>query len=309
MATPLVSVVMITYGHEAFILDAIKGVVNQKTMFPVEIIISDDHSPDQTEKVVRDYLKSMVTTFRITYVRHRTNKGMMQNLIWALRQCQGSYIALCEGDDYWTDPHKLQKQVEYMELHPDCTLAAHDCTIVHEGLPAKQNASYSNPHRDNTAFRFDFIDEFNRHFIPNASVVFRKCHWFDDMTRYLEQNHIGDIPLFLFALRNGHGYYINEQLSVYRRHAGGITQSGPWRDNKLERLYLNWLKIAPGVPTAYQRFMNIRLAKFELELARRYAKQFSPKSVRYIWLSAKRNPKGLFSKRFRNDHIPIDAAA
>ncbi len=111
---PTASVVMITYLHEAFIAEAINGVLMQQCNFDVELIISDDCSPDNTKLVVESF-KDHPNFKWINYIRHDSNKGMMGNYIWALEQASGKYIALCEGDDYWIDPLKLQKQVEFLE--------------------------------------------------------------------------------------------------------------------------------------------------------------------------------------------------
>lgn len=115
MSKPVVSVIMITYGHENFIEEAIKGVFIQQTTFPVQLIIADDCSPDNTGKVVYKLSNKAPKHITVAYTKHVINKGAAANFIWALEQATGKYIALCEGDDYWTDPLKLQKQVDFLE--------------------------------------------------------------------------------------------------------------------------------------------------------------------------------------------------
>ena len=111
----MVSVIMITYGHEKYIEEAINGVFIQQTDFPVELIIANDCSPDQTDEVVKSLLRRAPENITVRYTKHQTNKGMNANFLWAASQATGKYIALCEGDDYWTDPLKLQKQVDFLE--------------------------------------------------------------------------------------------------------------------------------------------------------------------------------------------------
>ena len=121
-----VSVLMITYYHEEFIEAAINGVLMQDCNFSFELIVADDNSPDQTvlvvDKLKRQHLKGDI----IKYTKHQKNKGANSNLLWALKQSKGEYIAICEGDDYWTDPLKLQKQVDFLEQNPDYGLTHSD---------------------------------------------------------------------------------------------------------------------------------------------------------------------------------------
>ena len=114
-----ISVCMITYGHEQYIRQAIDGVLMQECDYEIELIIADDKSPDDTKKVVAEIVNNHPNGNWIKYTKHKENKGVVENFIWALNQCTGKYIALCEGDDYWTDPLKLQKQVDFMEANEE----------------------------------------------------------------------------------------------------------------------------------------------------------------------------------------------
>ena len=107
---PLVSVVMITYSHEKYIKQAIEGVLFQKCDFRVELIIANDYSPDNSDRIIKDIIENNHTNIIIHYTNHRVNKGMSSNFIWAMNQTNGKYIATCEGDDYWTDPLKFFKK-------------------------------------------------------------------------------------------------------------------------------------------------------------------------------------------------------
>ena len=124
-----VSVIMITYGHEKYILEAINGVLQQRCSFNVELIIADDKSPDNTEAITQQFLRdsTIPENFKVFYKRHHTNKGMNENYIWAASGANGEFIANCEGDDYWTDPYQLQKQVDFLEMNPDYVLTYGKC--------------------------------------------------------------------------------------------------------------------------------------------------------------------------------------
>lgn len=112
-----VSVCMITYGHEKFIGQAIESVLMQQTNFAIELLIANDHSLDNTDQQIRHYIATHPKGHLIKYILREKNWQMMPNFINALQQCSGKYIALCEGDDYWTDPNKLQRQYEIGRAH------------------------------------------------------------------------------------------------------------------------------------------------------------------------------------------------
>ncbi len=120
MTLPLVSVKMITYNHKPFIVEAIEGVLQQKRDFPIELVIGEDCSTDGTREIVFEYQKKYSDIIRV--VTSDKNVGMRQNGYRTLKACRGKYIAFCEGDDYWHNPLKLQKQVDYLENHPECGL-------------------------------------------------------------------------------------------------------------------------------------------------------------------------------------------
>lgn len=115
--TPLVSVKMITYNHEPYIAQAIEGVLMQETEFPIELIIGEDCSTDRTREIVFEYQKKHPNIIRVITSDH--NIGATKNSCRTERACRGKYVAFCEGDDYWHNPKKLQKQVDFLELNTD----------------------------------------------------------------------------------------------------------------------------------------------------------------------------------------------
>jgi len=127
--TPLVSVKMITYNHEAYIAQAIEGVLQQKTDFPIELVIGEDCSTDGTREIVFDFQKKYPDIIRV--ITSDKNVGVKKNSYRTDKSCRGKYIAYCEGDDYWHHPQKLQKQVDYLENHPECGLVFSDFYSFH----------------------------------------------------------------------------------------------------------------------------------------------------------------------------------
>ena len=128
---PLVSVCMITYGHEKYIEEAINSVLMQECDFDFEFIISNDCSPDATDSVIRSILNTHPESSPIVYHKQEKNLGMMPNFLFALDQCKGDFIAVCEGDDFWTDKLKLQKQVDFLRENEDCSLCFHNASIYY----------------------------------------------------------------------------------------------------------------------------------------------------------------------------------
>lgn len=124
----VVSIMVITYNHEQFISDAIEGFLIQKCNFPVEIIIGDDCSTDSTQKIIKEYYSKFPTT--IKPILNSTNLGPLKNAINVLKHCTGKYVALCEGDDFWIDPLKLQKQVDFLEQNPEYVLSFHNVIAI-----------------------------------------------------------------------------------------------------------------------------------------------------------------------------------
>ena len=125
-----VSVAMITYNHERFIAQAIESVLMQQTDFAVELVIGEDCSTDGTREIVRAYGERYPE--RVHPLLHEHNLGLKghNNFVATLKACRGQYIALLEGDDYWTDPHKLQKQVDFLDGHPEYVGCFHNAMEV-----------------------------------------------------------------------------------------------------------------------------------------------------------------------------------
>ena len=213
------SVVMITYGHQDYIKEAIEGVLMQLVDFEIELIIANDKSPDKTEKIIHQIIKEHPKASWIQYVKHNENKGMMGNFTWALAQAQGKYIALCEGDDYWTDPLKLQKQVDFLEAHPECAFCFTRAEQEFTGTD-KKNIIYPKTLSSSVLSATDYLD------IPTTatcSLVFRnypKTHGTE--FTMLPHSH-GDFLLYCNLLQLGKAGAIEDVTCVYRKQAGGVS--------------------------------------------------------------------------------------
>ncbi len=233
MSIPLVSVCMITYNHENYIAEAIKGVLIQQTDFTVEFIISNDASNDGTDKVIKELAQNS-EKIKIRYISHSDNKGVIPNFIWSLKECKGKYIALCEGDDYWTDPLKLQKQVDYMESNPEFSLIFHNAIVVNEKV---EKHTKQNMHENLDKDVFYTQDLLKQWFIPTASILFRNYKDFV-LPDWFANCSSGDIALLLLLSLNGPFKYYNEPMSVYRLQQAGISNKHTGYDKVFSMIYL-----------------------------------------------------------------------
>jgi glycosyltransferase involved in cell wall biosynthesis len=220
MNNPKVSVCMITYGHEKFIREAIEGVLMQVCDFQVELVIANDCSPDATDTVIQDILQKHPRASWISYIKHEKNIGMMANFIFAMKQCSGKYIALCEGDDYWTDPLKLQQQLDFLEGNPDFSFSFHDCEILNQ-ISNTKTLRIGNRKIDEEPDLKSIIIENN---IPTASLLFVNIDW-NAIPNWIFEIEKGDYGLVILLGEKGNGKYMPEPMSVYRIHEGGVWSS------------------------------------------------------------------------------------
>jgi glycosyltransferase involved in cell wall biosynthesis len=223
-----ISVVTITYKHETFIAEAINGVLMQQCDFDVELIIVDDCSPDNT-KVVVDSFANHPNFKWIKYIRHDSNKGMMSNFIWALKQASGKYIALCEGDDYWTNPLKLQKQVDFLEENESCVMCFHDVRILQSNGIIEEDFITNVPKGIKLDQKALVV---NSNFIHTPSVMFRN-RFLLDIPRSFQFSPVGDYLLYLWLTNFGDIGYLRESMGVYRYGVGvHSTKSEEKRKNE-----------------------------------------------------------------------------
>lgn len=213
---PSVSVVMITYSHEKYIKQAIEGVLMQECDFDIELIVANDSSPDNTDKIVKYIIKKSSNGNWVKYFKHDFNKGMMSNFVWALNQARGKYIALCEGDDYWTDTLKLQKQFDFMENNNNCSLCFNSVNI----LTTSTNILIPEILALN---KFYSIDEVLMTKVSHTcSFFFRNELLGNDFI--IDKNIFGgDVFLILYMAEKGLIFGLSDDMAVYRKHESGIS--------------------------------------------------------------------------------------
>jgi glycosyltransferase involved in cell wall biosynthesis len=220
----MVSVDIITYGHEKHIRQAIEGVLMQETSFQFDLIIADDCSPDNTREIVEEIINNHPKGNKIKYFRHAKNLGIQANSMFALEQCTGKYIAICEGDDYWTSPLKLQNQVDFLEANPDYAL-------VHTGFDLyydKNDCFVRKPSLKNDS---DFYFEqlvLGRSIVGTLTVCLLKKYidaYNNEIQPHKHNWLMGDLPLWLYISNVSKIHYINESMATYRILEESASQS------------------------------------------------------------------------------------
>lgn len=259
----LVAIQCFTYNHSKYILDALNGFVMQQTNFPYVILIVDDASTDGEQEIIRNYISKQFNVTdtnvayeketnyaHITYAQHVTNlncyivalylkenhysqrKRKLPYLSYWRDNCK--YEALCEGDDYWIDPLKLQKQVDFMENNPDYSMCFHNAIKLYERLEVKDRISSFNYFKENQQIMVEqMIEDW---YIPTASLLYR-CDSldYDSIPRF----HSGDYTLELALASVGKVYYIDKYMSVYRLNNGGVSNNisaNKWANQMCELL-------------------------------------------------------------------------
>ena len=210
---PTVSICCITYNHAPYIRSALDGFLMQKTDFTYEILIHDDASTDGTADIIREYTARYPDIIKpILREENQYSKGISNISIFNFPRARGEYIAMCEGDDYWTDPHKLQKQVDYLRANPDCSLCFHSSRII--SVDGSRAEGMMRPYRESRKVEPEAIVDKSTGY-PTASLVF-PARIVKTLPDYYLHCPVGDIPMQLMMACAGYAYYMDEPMCVYR---------------------------------------------------------------------------------------------
>lgn len=212
MGDIIVSITCITYNHEKYIAEAIDSFLMQNTNFKYEILIHDDASTDRTQEIIKEYEKKYPEIIKPIYqIENQYSKGVKVGDL-NLKRAQGKYIAVCEGDDYWTDPNKLQKQVDFLETNPgysSCVHAAYKTNAV-----TTKKIGSVRPSKKDKEFTVQEVILGGGGLFATSSIMYSKE--FSDMPQFYYNCAIGDFPLMIHLAISGKVHYIDEFMSVYR---------------------------------------------------------------------------------------------
>jgi len=214
------SALMLTYNHEQFISRAIEGFLMQKTRFPCELVIAEDCSTDRTREIIREYSKKHPDRIRVLLNRH--NIGARRTIVRGYDACRGQYVAFTDGDDYWTCPDKLQRQVDLLDRRPDCAMCFHSVTAVWED--GRQEPTVFRPRKIQDTYTLLDLLEYN--FIAACSPMYRRgC--FGEYPPWYFVLPVGDWTQHVLHSQYGWIGYIDEPLGVYRQHSCGMYSNSP----------------------------------------------------------------------------------
>lgn len=271
---PSVSISCITYNQKDFIEETIEGFLKQKTTFPIEAIIHDDASTDGTKKIVEKYMDKYPELIKPIfqdenqYSKYSGNIGA--RFVWP--HARGKYIALCEGDDYWTDPYKLQKQVDELEKHPECYICFHPVQAFDDNRK-KSNKIIGNHGKSNRRFDSREVILGGGGFMPTPSVVVNR-RVIETLPDWFFEAPASDYFLQILGSLNGGALYLNETMAVYRTNVkGSWTDRIKNPDYRLEfyTRQLATLKLADSYTKKYSyEFKIVRRSFFQKILIDRF---------------------------------------
>jgi len=251
---PLISVIILTYNQEKFISKTLESVLSQHTNFKYEVIVAEDFSSDKTGEICREYENKYPEQIRLHLGKE--NVGAHHRFLEAVQLAKGKYIGLCEGDDYWTDPDKLQMEYEVLEKHADCP-GVHTKVIYVDDKDEIIGESDLVPEGANTV-SFDYLVQKNA--IHTCSFMFRKSIFNETADSILRSSPVSDYALFLIAAINGDIYYINQITGAYRKEVGVTTS---WKHKE-------YIKCRLAVYSLIEKYLDVKGHKAAIHVAKQF---------------------------------------
>lgn len=260
MEAPIVvSIYCLAYNHEKYIRKTLNGFLNQETDFRYEIIVHDDASTDGTTAIIQEYEKKHANIVAIYQTENQYSKRINIVKSFVEPYVRGKYVAMCEGDDFWIDPHKLQKQVTALEAHRDSFFCVHKVIEIYETGEKTGRFLPPNSYTTKEYSSRDFLELFkDGGFLHLSSYMVNAERWkkyIDDPPEFAKSSHVGDLPLVLFFAQLGNCLYINDCMSCYRR---GVSSS--WTNassNKMASLVQSNDKFCK-IYSSYDKYTNYK---------------------------------------------------
>lgn len=245
----MVSICCTTYNHENYISAALEGFISQVTDFRFEVIVHDDASTDNTASIIRKFHNKYPNLIKPVFQeKNQWSEGIRVFQTYIYPKVKGKYIAMCEGDDYWIDPKKLQKQVDYMESHPKCTFCFTNGWVenVADGNKRRIFAPYTDEdviHFKNQNQSFTLQNTFKMSFVPTASFLFPANNIQKMPGAYHLSCPAGDLKMRLFFTALGYSYFLNDLTCIYRQNVPNSILS-KWHREDRKKVFIRSENIA-----------------------------------------------------------------
>lgn len=256
---PVISVIVISYNQEKYIAECLQGILAQKGDFRIELVIGDDASQDSTAEIIRSYIRNFGELVTVKIVSTAENVGMTRNFQRCLHACSGEFIAVCEGDDYWVDPLKLQKQMSFLMVHPDCSVCFSQIYMYFQNTG---DFSVFEPDTKLVGKFFTTKDLVAEYFIGNLSCCMYDAKYMGQVRSDLFELFIGDWMFNIYYSLFGKIGYLENTMSVYRKHDNGVW--GNEMPQKKARLLHSYIR-------TYNKFLNFEF-DHEFSLAQKKLK-------------------------------------
>lgn len=209
-----VSVFLLTYNQEGYISETIESILSQETNFTYQLVIGEDCSTDETRFICEEYANQFPEKIKLLPSLGK-NLGLIKNYLRTIKECDGKYIAICDGDDYWTDSYKLQKQVNFLIDNPSCKIVYTNYShLFPDGSLKVCVLEHQNKFKG-------FEDLIKVNFIPSVTALFLNNQDNDNLPNWINKYPYGDWPTYLWTIKsNGFIGYINDDTAVYRMDIG-----------------------------------------------------------------------------------------
>lgn len=227
-----VSVCMITYNHANYIKKAIDGILSQIGNFEIELVIANDNSPDNTDEIIKTCIQNNKTKHKINYIQNTQNIGMMPNFEQAINACHGDFLAICEGDDYWTSPNKIQEQLDFLLANKEFSICFHAVAIDNKGVIEKDTITKKSS--SNTSIN----DLVKSNYIHTCSVLYNNIDKIK-LPKNFSKVKVGDYYLHMLFAKKGNIHYIDKVLAHYRIHDSSYWSSKQQIDR--EKIWIDFI--------------------------------------------------------------------
>lgn len=253
---PKVSVLILTFNHAKFIAQALEGALMQRTSFPYEIVVGDDCSADGTAEILQNYHRRNPITVRVLARAQNLGLEGKNNLVHTLRECRGEYVALLEGDDYWTSPHKLQIQTDFLDTHPEFSFCFHPVQVVDE-KGTLLDVILDSPDAKTPVTLADLAESY---FIPTGSSLFRASLLKQGFPDWYYEQKGADWTIHVLLAEQGLGGRVEGVLGAYRVHPGGLYSKTSSDDRGLAYIQ-TYEAINRHLEFAYNRRIKDRVSR------------------------------------------------